>query len=100
MTSAKFKRKTLFKQLQTAKIKWFFAFYLKKFEREIGVFFFSELRMKVSTKFLFIINHQLRNYIIEDTCIHTIFQLGLKSYAPFSFCFFLSSFSRKYVLYQ
>ena len=54
----------------------------------------------VSTKFFFITHYQLRKYIIEGTCIHTIFQPGLNPYAPLSFRFLLCSFFREYVLYQ
>ena len=52
----------------------------------------SSIDSWVSTKFLFIINRQLRKYIMEGTCIHTMFQPGLNSYPPFSFvfCFLLS----------
>ena len=38
-------------------------------------------------------------YIIEGTCIRTIFQTGFNPYTPFSFCFLLCSIFRKYILY-
>ena len=50
----------------------------------------SSIDSYVSTNFLFNIHYQLRKYIIEDTCIHTIFQPGLNPYAPFSFPFWFS----------
>ena len=52
----------------------------------------NSIGSKVSTKFFLNINHQVRKYITEGTFIHTIFQLGLNPYAPFSFYFLFCSF--------
>ena len=46
MTSANIKWKMPFIKLQTAKIKWFFVLYSRKFERYIGVGFFKNYEWK------------------------------------------------------
>ena len=67
ITSAKIKRKMQLKLLVTTSNKWFIVLHSKKLKDRLE-YYFSELLIKVLR-----FKHQLRKYIIDSTCIHTIF---------------------------